>query len=192
MGRRMRLTRTFDFSSFTLLLFVESEFARQLLTDMCRSLHFQAVISKRDYGNAWEAFKANPVDIVFGDITSERGLQFLKAVRNIEKSPNALVPFIATSIRSSVGCVASARDAGATEFLKLPLSAITLLERIIYVIEQPRVFVRVEGFLGPDRRRKQRPFEGLDRRKASSDEGDPTASETKSGAPSPKTERIAT
>jgi CheY-like chemotaxis protein len=168
----MRLTRTFDFSSFTLLLFVESEFARQLLTDMCRSLHFNTVISKRDYTNAWDAFKNNPIDIVFGDITSQNGLQFLKAVRDIEKSPNALVPFIATSIRSSAGCVASARDTGATEFLKLPLSAITLLERIIYVIEHPRVFVRVEGFLGPDRRRKQRPFQGADRRKPTSAETD--------------------
>jgi two-component SAPR family response regulator len=105
----MRLTRTFDFSSFTLLFFVESEFARQLLTDMCRSLHFNTVISKRDYANAWDAFKNNPVDIVFGDITSQNGLQFLKAVRDIERSPNALVPFIATSIRSSAGCVANAR-----------------------------------------------------------------------------------
>jgi CheY-like chemotaxis protein len=183
----MRLTRTFDFSSFTLLLFIESEFARQLLTDMCRSLHFNTVISKRDYANAWDAFKKNPVDIVFGDITSENGLQFLKAVRDIEKSPNALVPFIATSIKSSIGCVASARDAGATEFLKLPLSAITLLDRIIYVIENPRVFVRVEGFMGPDRRRKQRPFEGPDRRKPASTEAD--APET---AQQSKSERIDT
>lgn len=182
----MRLTRTFDFSSFTLLLFVESEFARQLLTDMCRSVQFQSVISKRDYKAAWEAFKSNPVDIVFGDITSENGIQFLKSVRDMEKSPNALVPFIATSIRSSKGCVANARDAGATEFLKLPLSALTLLERIIYVIEQPRVFVRVEGFLGPDRRRKQRPFEGPDRRKPAE------TSETNSGVTAPTSERIAT
>jgi len=184
----MRLTRTFDFSSFTLLLFVESEFARQLLTDMCRALHFNLVISKRDCTTAWDAFKTNPVDIIFGDITSERGLQFLKSVRDIEKSPNALVPFIATSIKSSVGSVASARDAGATEFLKLPLSGITLLERIIYVIESPRVFVRVEGFLGPDRRRKQRPYEGPDRRKPATTEGDAA----KNGAQATKTERTAT
>ena len=170
----MRLTRTFNFSSFNLLLLVESEFARQLLSDMCRSLRFRSVISKRDIDSAWEAFKSNPVDIVIGDITTDRGSQFLKSVRDFEKSPNALVPFIATSISSSVGCVARARDCGATEFLKLPLSAITLLERIIYVIDNPRVFVRAPDYLGPDRRRKQREFEGPDRRQGPPSTSDPT------------------
>jgi DNA-binding NtrC family response regulator len=188
----MRLTRKFDFSTFTILLFVESEFARQLLTDMCRSLHVQAVISKRDYTSAWDAFKANPVDIVIGDIDSERGLQFLKDARDIEKSPNALVPFIVTSIKSSVDCVASARDDGATEFLKLPLSAVTLLKRIVYVVEQPRVFVKVNGFFGPDRRRQQRTYKGADRRQSPPAAADSPASESTSGAPSPKIERVAT
>jgi two-component system chemotaxis response regulator CheY len=160
----MHLTRTFDFSSFTVLIYAESEFARQLLTDMCRALRFQAVISKRDYTASWDSFKSHPVDLVIGDIGSDEGLRFLKAVRNIETSPNALIPFIATSISTSVDCVARARDSGATEFLKLPLSAVTLIERIIYVIEHPRVFVKTAGYLGPDRRRKQRPFNGPDRR----------------------------
>ena len=188
----MRLTRTFDFSSFTLLLFVESDFARQLLNDMCRSLHVKAVISKRDYASAWSAFKSNPIDIVIGDINCEHGLQFLKDARNIEKSPNALVPFIVTSIKSSIDCVASARDSGATEFLKLPLSAMTLLERIIYVVEHPRVFVRVSGFFGPDRRRQQREFKGADRRQPPPSAPDTNASESISGEVSAKNERIAT
>ncbi len=161
----MRLIRTFDFSSITVLIHAESEFARQLLTDMCRALRFQAVVSKRDFNTSWQAFRSNPIDIVIGDIANDEGHRFLKAVRNIEQSPNALIPFIATSIASSIDCVARARDSGATEFLKLPLSAVTLIERIIYVIEHPRVFVRAQNYLGPDRRRKERPFDGPDRRK---------------------------
>ena len=98
----MHLTRAFDFSSFSILIYAESEFARQLLTDMCRALRFQAVVSKRDYNASWRAFKSNPVDIVIGDIGSDEGLRFLKAVRNIETSPNALIPFIATAISTSV------------------------------------------------------------------------------------------
>jgi len=162
----MHLTRTFDFSSFSVLIYAESEFARQLLTDMCRSLRFKAVVSKRDFATTWEAFKSHPIDIIIGDIASEEGLRFLKAVRNIETSPNAMIPVIATALASSLDFVARARDAGATEFVKLPLSAITLIERIIYVIEHPRPFVKAASYFGPDRRRKQRPFQGEDRRKA--------------------------
>lgn len=179
----MHLTRTFDFSSFTVLIFAESEFARQLLTDMCRSLRFKAVISKRDYNSTWDSFKTNPVDIIIGDIASEQGQQFLKAVRNIESSPNAMVPFIATAIASSLDYVARARDAGATEFVKLPLSAVTLIERIIYVIEHPRPFVRTTNYFGPDRRRKQRPFQGEDRRKAAPATTDEVPSPTKQSTP---------
>ena len=177
----MHLTRTFDFSSFTVLIFAESEFARQLLTDMCRSLRFRAVISKREFNATWDAFKTNPVDIIIGDIASEDGHKFLKSVRNVETSPNALIPFIATAIASSMDCVARARDSGATEFVKLPLSAITLIERIIYVIEHPRVFVKAANYLGPDRRRKQRPFQGEDRRKA-----DPSKAESEDASSNPK------
>src|SRR5215475_11860212 len=109
--------RTYDFSSFTVLIHAESEFARQLLTDMCRSLRFKSVISKRDFNAVWEAFKANPVDIIIGDIASDEGHRFLKTVRTSETSPNPLIPFIATAITSSLDSVARARDAGATEFV---------------------------------------------------------------------------
>ena len=47
-----------------------------------------------------------------------------------------------------------ARDAGVNEFLVKPISANTLFERIEALIERPRPFVRLEGFFGPDRRRK--------------------------------------
>lgn len=179
----MHLTRTFDFSSFTVLIFAESEFARQLLTDMCRSLRFRAVISKREFNATWDAFKTNPVDIIIGDIASEEGQRFLKAVRNMESSPNALVPFIATALASSLDYVARARDAGATEFVKLPLSAVTLIERIIYVIEHPRPFVRTANYFGPDRRRKQRPYQGEERRKAAPAATDEVPSPSKPATP---------
>lgn len=159
---------TYDFSSFTILVLAKSEFASQLLADTCRSLRPKNVLSKRSCAAAWDAFTTNPVDIIIGDIAFDEGHRFLKAVRNVESSPNALVPFIATSNASSLECVIRARDSGANEFVGFPLSANTLIERLIHVVEVPRVFVRTPQFLGPDRRRKERAFQGENRRQSAS------------------------
>lgn len=155
---------TFDFSSFSALVFSESDFARNLLSDMCRAFRFKSVVSKADPSAAWDVFKSEPIDIVVGDIATDKGLDLLKSIRNVEISPNSLVPFIAAASTSSASYVRRARDSGATEFLRLPISSTTLIERIIHVVENPRVFVRAKDYLGPDRRRKQRPFQGPDRR----------------------------
>ena len=162
------MQKQFDFSPLSVLVCAELEFARRLITDMCVSLRFSSVVSKRDYAGAWEAFTTLPIDMIIGDIGSDDGMRLLKSVRNIDTSPNLVIPFIAMSASSSKPSVARARDAGATEFLIMPLSATTLIERIIYVIEHPRVFVRAPNYVGPDRRRKQRDFQGADRRQPAS------------------------
>jgi DNA-binding response OmpR family regulator len=64
--------------------------------------------------------------------------------------------------------VLRSRDAGITEFLAKPFTPATLYSRIVSVIEDQRPFVRCDGFFGPDRRRSDRPFPGLDRRGAAS------------------------
>lgn len=51
--------------------------------------------------------------------------------------------------------VRAARDAGINEFVRKPFSARTLADRIIAVIDSPRIFVDSVSFSGPCRRRKQ-------------------------------------
>jgi CheY-like chemotaxis protein len=105
----MQSSREFDFSLLNILVCAELEFARRLITDMCLSLRFNSVVSKRDFAGAWETFTTLPIDIVIGDIGSDDGMRFLKAVRNIDISPNLVIPFIAMSAASSKPSVARAR-----------------------------------------------------------------------------------
>jgi two-component system chemotaxis response regulator CheY len=51
--------------------------------------------------------------------------------------------------------VHEARDAGVNEFLAKPLSARAVLERLHRAIGQSQAFVRREGYVGPDRRRRR-------------------------------------
>jgi DNA-binding response OmpR family regulator len=161
----MQLKRTFNFSSFTVLIHTQPEFVSSLVADMCRALRFKAVITRRDPAAAWDAFINNPVDIIFGDVASQDGLRLLRDARNTEISPNPHVPFVATAMTGSPARIACARDSGATEFLRFPLAAATLIERIIHIVEHPRVFVKAPQYTGPDRRRRRAEPPSDERRK---------------------------
>jgi two-component system, chemotaxis family, chemotaxis protein CheY len=165
--------RTYNFASFVVLIRTHPEFASSLVADMCRVMRFKQVITRRDPVGAWEAFTGNPVDIIFGDVAGEEGCKFLNDVRNTEISPNPHIPFIATAMTASPAIIARARDHGATEFLRFPLSASLLIERIAHVVEHPRMFVKAPAYAGPDRRRHRAEApNGEERRKRA---GDPIA-----------------
>ena len=61
--------------------------------------------------------------------------------------------------------VTEARDAGVNEFLIKPFSVDGLKRRIIATVNNPRDFIEVESYFGPDRRRTEKEFHGVDMRK---------------------------
>ena len=64
---------------------------------------------------------------------------------------------------AEISRVAEARDAGVTEFLVKPITAHALFDRISSVIARPCPFIRTATYFGPDRRRKNTPFQGSGR-----------------------------
>ncbi|MBO6633648.1 MAG: response regulator, partial [Parvibaculum sp.] len=74
------------------------------------------------------------------------------------------VPIIMVSGHTDLASVERARDIGVTEFLSKPISARSLYERLIQVLDRPRQFVETPTYRGPDRRRRNTPFAGEDRR----------------------------
>lgn len=75
------------------------------------------------------------------------------------------MPIIMLTAESERLDVESARDAGVNEFMCKPFSAQTLADRLILVIDSPRIFVESTDFSGPCRRRKQPIPPGQERRK---------------------------
>lgn len=95
----------------------------------------------------------------------DRGLQLTKRVRTDERSPNIFVPVIMTAGSGHMNRVIRARDAGVSEYLVKPFTSSQLAKKIERVIEQPRMFVVSEAFVGPDRRAKNpKPYDGSERR----------------------------
>ena len=74
-------------------------------------------------------------------------------------------PLVLMSGHTEQWRVNMARDAGVNEFLAKPISAKTLYDRILAVIEKPRPFVRTKNYFGPCRRRvNSRDYAGPERR----------------------------
>ena len=93
------------------------------------------------------------------------GLEFVRRLRADKDNPSRFVPVIMITAHPDIDNVALARDAGATEFMAKPLSKAVLEKRIQRVLTEPRPFILVDGFVGPDRRRKAaNGFGGQDRR----------------------------
>ena len=72
-----------------------------------------------------------------------------------DDSPNPYVPILMLTAHTEASRVAAARDAGVTGFVKKPISARLLFERIASALTDARMFVRSGDFCGPDRRRGQ-------------------------------------
>lgn len=82
------------------------------------------------------------------------GLEFTRMVRTADDSSNPFLPIIMLSGHSEHNRILAARDIGINEFVVKPISVKTLFERIEAVIERPRPFIRIKGYFGPDRRRR--------------------------------------
>jgi len=77
-----------------------------------------------------------------------------------------MVPIVMITGYSAWSRVETARDKGVTEFLIKPFTADDVAKRLASVITNPRDFIEIETFFGPDRRRRVAPnFTGPYRRK---------------------------
>ncbi len=116
---------------------------------------------------AFNNFRQLNHDIILVDWLQnpDRGIHLTKMIRRHKDSINQFVPIIMTAGSGHLARVVKARDAGISEYLVKPFSAKSLADRIVRVIEKQRDFVVTDEYVGPDRRVKQQPFEGEDRRK---------------------------
>ena len=120
-----------------------------------------------------EVLKWGP-DLIITDLEMDSidGVAFIKLVRTRDDSPDPYVPIIVLSGHTDIVRVKEARDAGANAVLAKPVSIEGVYKRIVHLIERPRPFVKTGTYFGPDRRTRERPFEGEDRRENAAEQID--------------------
>lgn len=161
--------KSYDLGELNILVLEKHLLVRRLLTDVFAQFGVATVFSTASPREAFEYFSEHTPDIVLCDWTPDLdGIAFIRQIRQSDDSPNPYVPVVVVTANTELRHVCIARDNGMTEFLAKPVSAKTIYGRLCSVIENPRPFIRVGQFFGPDRRRRKIAFTGiLDRRNAS-------------------------
>lgn len=155
------------YSQIRVLLVDDNRYMRALLAEILRAIGVVRIVEAGDGAEGLALLSEQPVDLVITDLSMQPldGIDFVRLLRRSPESPGPQVPVIMLTGNSTVSRVNEARDAGVNEFLAKPLDARAVVERVHWVIENPRPHVNREVYVGPDRRRRVDPgFRGPWRR----------------------------
>lgn len=142
-------------SNLHVLVIDDNPHMRGIVVAILRGAGFTRVKEASDGAQALEEMRAGIPDIIVCDLNMDPidGLEFTKMLRTSSDSPGPFIPVIMMTGHTERSKVTAARDAGINELVAKPISAKTLLERIVAVIDRPRPFVRSANYTGPCRRR---------------------------------------
>ena len=166
----------YDLKDVCVLVVEDFPFMAQLMSAMLREFNVGYVLSVCDVSAAKRIIEEHnssdktkdTIDLILTDLFPPRnqGLDLLKWIREHDKETVKYLPILLCSALTTLDIVESGRDFGANEIIVKPVSAEKLAQRILYIIDHPRPFIRAPNYFGPDRRRKKAPYQGGDRRKA--------------------------
>jgi two-component system, chemotaxis family, chemotaxis protein CheY len=144
-----------DIHRLSFLVVDANAYMRQITRTLLNGYGVRNIREAEDGGAAFGIFGSYNPDIVLTEhsLRTVDGLELTRMIRNSDGHGNAFVPVIMCTNRTDRHFVADARDAGVTEFLAKPFSAKSLYERLVYVVANPRPFIKSNAFFGPTRRR---------------------------------------
>ena len=167
--------RRYDFTQLTVLIVDDNLMMRRLVERILNCFGVRSVLRAANGDDALHILANQHIDMAITDWMMEPtdGFEFVRIVRTADQSRNRLVPILMMTGHTEMWRVAAARDAGINEFIVKPITSDALLSRMIYMIENPRAYVRTGSYFGPDRRRKADfPYFGPDRRSLGKAKGD--------------------
>lgn len=146
----------FNFTDVGVMIVDDNHHMRELLCSILHALGFKRIMELSDGDAAMREIGRFAPDIVITDWHMEPmdGMELVRRIRNAAEETTRYVPIIMLTGHSEAARVRKARDAGVHEFLAKPISAKSLLARIVRIVDHPRPFIRTDDYFGPDRRRQ--------------------------------------
>lgn len=181
------LNRWINLEKVSLLALDQSVHGAKILTQIIRGFGIRNVQTFTKVSDARNALKVGSFDLLIADPSAtdaeEDGIELVRWLRRQDRNINRFVPVILVSGHSTPTMVRRSRDSGANFFIAKPLTATTLLERILWVARDKRPFVEVGEYLGPDRRFKEKgPPEGAVGRRTHDETDEPYQEQEKGAA----------
>ena len=151
----------------TVVVAEDNEHVMGLIRLTLHAFGVRDMINGEDGTEAFRLLKSKNVDLVLTDFEMHPlgGLELLDLIRQSSDSPNPQLPVIVITGHTAMEQITLARDHGATEILAKPFTPAGLRQRLIMAIDNPRPFVSLATYFGPDRRRRlDLDYAGVERR----------------------------
>lgn len=151
----------------------------QLATGMLRAIGVRKIQETNTAAATMKDLTHREFDVLLLDdsLKDVDAVKFVSQLRACAECTNRDIPIIMMAAAPGAKRIASARDAGVTEFLRKPFAPTHLEQRLLSILAAPREFITAETYAGPDRRRRTAPHDGEDRRSGRPPEGDASSSE---------------
>ncbi len=160
--------RDFDLSPLSFLVVDDNHHMISILRELLRALGAGTVHDARDAADAFEIVRSSPIDLAIVDYLMEPldGLDFIRLIRTAQDSYDPELPVLLLTAHTERARIQEARDAGASDVVRKPISAKSLYQRIQALLQVNRRFIKTHQYTGPDRRRlRPKPYTGPNRRK---------------------------
>lgn len=159
-------SKRYNFSGLRILIVDDNEFAHTILRDILLSMRLKDIKHKNDSKSAMKEIVATLPDMLIVDLLMKPvdGFELIKQIRAHPSEDIRHLPILVVSAYTTMKHIVKARDMGASEVLCKPLSVASVYDRFVHMRDNPRQFVKTKAYIGPDRRRTLRGFDGMDRR----------------------------
>ena len=141
--------------SLAVVLVDDNAYMRKIVRNLLMTIGVREVYEASDGIAGLDTIRTVSPDIVILDweLPLLNGAEFVRIVRSPGVFPMADIPIIMLSAHGERWRVVEAARLGVNEYLVKPVSAQTLLERLIAILAKPRPNVRVGDYYGPEPRR---------------------------------------
>jgi len=160
----------YDFRDLTVLVAHDNDYIRELMRTILSALGVGRVRAAQSGQEALTLVddRLQPPDVMmcswwFRDM---QGADLLLRLRQELLTSARFLPVVMIAGQARQADVIAARDAGANEFITVPIAPRTVYERLVEVVFNSRPFISATGYFGPDRRRYRDPdYDGPERRR---------------------------
>jgi len=159
----------YDLGKLSIMVVDDDPNTIALMSDVLSALGAGAVLAAPN-GRVAQTMLADaeraPVDLVFTDyeMAPGDGAELLRWIRHDPDSPDRFVPVILMSAHGDMTTLPKMRDLGVNDFLAKPISLDSLCRLLSSLFESESHFLEVGEYFGPDRRRRDMPYRGGERR----------------------------
>jgi two-component system, chemotaxis family, chemotaxis protein CheY len=145
-----------SFRRLSVLVADDCAYMRTIVSTVLRGIGFMRIGEASDGAEALNEMSIAPYDLLITDYAMPTidGVELARLLRTAKDSPAPRIPILMMTAHTERARIMGARDAGVNEIVSKPLSAKTLLDRVIAIVDHPRDWIIARGYVGPDRRRR--------------------------------------